>query len=364
MQSVIGKRHRPLAIFDDLLITYHVGCISSLKLVNTEEKDIYRLQGSKRDIFFAWSRLYERLLRKEIRAAIKLDDDHLIYIYNKTIYNFSLSARNNQEELKLRSGTSSPYYFCNIKDVAGFKDGIAFGEYVQNNDRSEKIGIYRRLCGVGEWHRVYEFPAGVIRHIHGMVSAPDHKCVYILTGDKDNEAGIWKATNDFESVEPFLVGSQQNRAVHMYVVGNRLIYATDTPNEENYIYSVDVKEGTIDRLVKINGSCIYASESKSYIFVSSTVEPDERICGWKSWINYKLGPGILNRDVCVYRIRKDNLRIDKVATFKKDALPYKLFQYGQCETLYDEERGQLLIYPIAVKKYDGRIIAQQEEDRV
>ena len=356
MQSVKIKRHRPLAIINKSLITYHTGCICSVDLYNNKVQTIYKLPVSAKDSLFMWSRLYERLFRREIRAAVKADESHLIYVFDKTVYCLNIITGENREELKLRKGTSSPYYFCKLQGIRGFEDGIVFGEYLQNPDRLEKVGIYRRSIDTEEWKCVYRFPAGSIRHIHGIVSAPEHKCVYILTGDRDNEAGLWKATDDFSTVEPYVIGSQQNRAVHLYPVGDKLIYATDTPNEPNYIYSIDGKNRSINKIQTINGSCIYASESKDFIFISSTVEPDERIRGWRSWINYKLGPGILSKEVCVYKIWKESLRIEIIATFHKDAFPYKLFQYGQCDSIYDEERMKLLLYPIAVKKYDGKLL--------
>lgn len=356
MPFLTGKRYRPLAYFGDLLIVYHAGSLISIDINTDTESILCKVSASTRDKIFAWSRLYERLFRREIRATIKADDSHLVYAYNKMIYCLDICSGENKEELRLRNGVSNPYYFCKVAGVKGFEDGVLFGEYLQNRERQEKVGIYARSSQTGQWRSVFEFPVGIIRHIHGIVSAPEHECVYILTGDKDNEAGIWKATNNFNSVEPVLIGCQQYRAVRLFVVGKKIIYATDTPNETNYIYSYDCQDHKLQRLKMLNGSCIYASESKDYIYISSTVEPDERISGWRSWVNYKLGSGILSRDVYVYKITKDNLHIDSIATFKKDFLPYKLFQYGQCDTLFDEKRGKLLLYPIAVKKHDGKLL--------
>jgi hypothetical protein len=359
----ILRGHRPLEVFGDTLLTFHLGCIFAVDLTSGKQKCMLHLPEKRADWFFERSRLYERLTRREIRAAVKLDDRCLIYVYNKRIYCLNVSTGENREEVCLRPRTSAPYYFCRIRGIKGFSDGVVFGDYAANHDRSEPIRIYRRPLTAERWDCIYEFSAGSVRHIHGIVSDPEHGCVYILTGDRDGESGIWITKNDFQTVEPYLVGNQQNRAVHLFLCGERLVYATDTPNETNYIYSLAEKNGIVSAEIiqKINGSCIYASESSNAIFFSSTVEPDERVRGWRSWFNYMLGPGILSRDVYLYRVRKNDLHVDVIASFKKDCFPYKLFQYGQCAMIYDEKRKQLLVYPIAVKKYDGSLLIFDEE---
>ena len=173
---------------------------------------------------------------------------------------------------------------------------------------------------------------------------------YIFTGDQENEAGLYEASESFDRVEPIKTGRQQYRAVIGFDTPRGLLYATDAVNERNYVYLLD-KANELQKICELNGSCIYGTEFQGKYYFSTTVEPDENNCGVTSWISTKRGKGILSDDVQVIRIDID-MKSEIIMRLKKDVYPMKLLQYGAVQFNHgDGER--LWCYPVAVKRYDG-----------
>ncbi|MBE6771518.1 MAG: hypothetical protein E7547_05160 [Ruminococcaceae bacterium] len=357
---LVAKRHRPLVVINDKVITCHFGKIYLLDVESGKAEFICKLPVSNIKIVLSRFRFFERLLRIEARTAVALDDTHILLSMDGKTYCIDITNGKTECEYSYRNSMSNPRRMCRIEGIEGFDNCIAYGEYLLNSKRTKPSGIFVRSLDKADWKMVFEFPAGEIRHIHSLVPSKKSNCVYILTGDLDSESGIWEAKDNFETVTPIVKGSQMYRSGSLYETDEGFIYPTDTALEQNYIYYLE-KDKTNNSLVSkvvtdMDGSCVSSVQTADKVLVSTTVEADESIRGWKSWINMKKGPGIKSDYAQLLSVDKATLKSKKIIQFKKDFLPYKLFQYGHIK-IYDlPSKHAVLIYPIGVKKYDGNLL--------
>ncbi len=356
---VITKRHRPIAVAGDRLITCHFGNIYSLDTDSGKSEYICSLPVSGLKKALARIRIAERLLRIEAKIALALDEETVLVSFGGGMYNVSLKSKTAVRELSYRNGMNNPMYLAEINGIDGFDNGTVFGEYVLNSQRKYPCAIFMRSSESAEWKKMFEFPAGTVRHIHGVIPSKKLNCVFVVTGDLDNESGIWIAKNNFETVEPLLHGNQKYRTGYLFEAENGLIYPTDTALEQNYIYLARKYENGKwhnEVITEVDGSCVSASQTAEKALISTTVEPDESIRGWRSWINMKRGAGIKSKHAQLISVDKKTLEAKKIIEFKKDILPYRLFQYGNMK-IYDlPSKKCVVVYPIGVNKYDGKLI--------
>ena len=172
------------------------------------------------------------------------------------------------------------------------------------------------------WKIVYQFPPDSVLHIHSIIPDYIRKKVYILTGDEDKESGIWEADNSFHSVHPVLLGCQSYRACFAMSSGERLVYATDSPLETNYL--IDLVREPNDILVlkkqfELSGSVIYGTviPEKNAMIFSITVEPDPTLPRKRYVISRKLGKGIKDDSVRIMEYNYERNEIIEILKVKR-----------------------------------------------
>lgn len=301
------------------------------------------------------SRFFERLMRLAPRCAAKLSGDGWLISVHGAVLRIMSDGTLTQEHA-YRKGMNNPLAFTVISNLDGFDDGIAYGEYF-GNSRGESVHIWLRRNG--QWESVYAFPAGSIKHIHGIV--PDHRnsCVYVLTGDEDRESAIWEFRNNFRECKKLVGGTQRCRSCVAFPWKDSLIYATDTPLEPNAICRLDLSSGQIETLADISGPVIYGIQHGENMVFATTVEPDSRIKGRRYLLSYKRGAGVKTWNSYLY-IGNPDKGFSQAVIARKDLLPMGLFQFGTFQlppasdtALY--ATGQSLI------KYDGKTVKLQYE---
>ncbi len=292
-------------------------------------------------------RISERALRLFPRCAIKLSDTSFLISYSGSVYQYLVKDNELIQEHQYCTGMSNPLSFCRIESVKGFPDCIVYGEY-RDNENHTPLGIYERIGG--KWAKTADFPFD-IKHIHALVPDSANECVYVLTGDDDRESGIWVARDNFQKVEPWLTGKQKYRGCVAFPTENGLIYATDTPKEKNELYLAK-KNSELIPLCEMPGPCIYGTQKNGVFYFATSVEPDPNLPSWRYKISSRPGPGI--KDGFVHIIA-GNLEegFKDVARFKKDAWPYRMFQFGNVLFQQCDVDDKILIQPISVKKYDN-----------
>ena len=301
-----------------------------------------------------------RALRLEPRCGTFVDKSTAIVSYHGAIYRVDCDNGDIVLEHRFRPEMNNPLVFTHIKGVYGFTDAIYYGEYFLNHEGAP-VHIWRREAS-GEWKVVFTFPAGSVYHIHGLVPCWEEECVYVLTGDKDVESGIFEARNDFLDMHAVVTGKQAYRACVALPVENGLLYTTDTPLEDNYLYHLDMTTKEISVVAPIAGPCIYGKViSPTEMVFSTSVEPDSRIKGIKYEFTNVLGPGVKDRSTHLYYVKWDGSKADikEIFTAEKDALPMGAGQFGTM--MFPDGEDKLFVTCQAVKKYDNKTLLFDNE---
>lgn len=347
MVKVLSK-YKMLAMNNGKALLYHKGKLYTQDIKNEiEAKYLLELPISAKRKAMIRFRPIERLLRMEPRLAVAIEKYNFLLSCAGKIYRVDIQKKELTEEMQLRLRMNNPLMFAKKEN-----GNILFGEYFSNNDR-EEVCVFEREAG--KWNTVYRFPAGSIYHIHGI--AVDGDKIYIMTGDEDKESAIWYTQDDFEHVEMLAGGSQKFRACVAYPYKGGLIYATDTPLEQNYLYILRQENGkwVNEVLSEMPGPCIYGTVRHDEFYFATSVEPDASLRDMRYRFSYKLGKGVKDRYTHIIRYGRDG-KVMEVARFKKDLWPMLLFQFGNCLFPDAELDAGLVVCPQSVKRFDGKTV--------
>ena len=360
--DVIAKRCKPLVLLSNNdILGYSKGWLVLINSITGVKKRICNLPMSLLKRFLSNIRLCERLLRLEPRTAVLLNNHTVLLSFQGCMYRVDLTMGTVELEHRFRKGVNNPLSICYITGIEGFSDCVVYGEYKGNPD-TDCVCIYRRGIRIDDkWEKVWEFPGNSIAHIHSIVPDPYRNGVLVLTGDEDSESGIWLARNNFEEMQPLLVGKQQYRTCCAYPLEEGILYATDTPMENNHISIIKLKKtGWVsEKLKEINGSCIYSTQWKNQYVFSTAVEPYGTVKDRRYLFTSKRGKGI--KSDCVDVLIGDiNSGFRCLAKFKKDIWPMGLFQLGVVQFVNNSDADAMYLYPVAVQKYDNRLIVYRK----
>ena len=299
-------------------------------------------------------RIFARALRLEPRCGIFLNDEVALVSYHGAIYKVNCTTGDINIEHQFREGMNNPLCFTKVNNVEGFTDGIYYGEYFLNHNGAS-VNIHRRNT-TGKWEVVYTYPAGSIYHIHNIIPCPEQGCLYILTGDADYESGIYRATNDFGEVKAVVSGKQAYRTCIALPIENGLLYTTDTPLEDNFLYKLDFDTNEITSIETIDGPSIYGKVlSKNEMVFSTSVEPDSRITGLRYEFTYKLGAGVKNRKSHLYYVKWEDgkAKFKELFSATKDIVPMGAGQFGTI--MFPSGEGkEIIVTGQAIRKYDNK----------
>jgi hypothetical protein len=191
---------------------------------------------------------------------------------------------------------------------------VYFGEYFMNQGRGP-VCVWRLSPDLSRWERAHTFPAGRIRHVHGVYRDPyDPAALWLTTGDNPGECYLFRSRDGLRSLERFGDGSQGWRAVRLFFTPNFVTWLTDSPHEPNV--ACQMPRGGGDRMTgqAVPASSWYGTTTQDGLHVAfTTVEP---------------GPAIrINQSLVL--LSGDAFRWKPVLSFQKDRWrPMKLFKYG------------------------------------
>lgn len=282
-----------------------------------------------------------RLMRLEPRCSAKVNDNCFLISWNGCILNYCPATNSYNVEHVYDRGMKNPLSFLSLENVETGENDVFYGEYIWNGNKGP-VGIYKR--SKGKWEKIYEFSAGLITHIHNIIYDSYRKQFIILTGDSDNDSGIWVADLSFSSVEALLIGSQQYRACVAFPAEEGIFFATDTPLEDNYIYylPIDKKQpiGKPEKKFVMPGPCIYGTMLQGKMIFATSVEPNSELPTWKYRMTYQLGRGVHSRRSSII-VGKQNGTFNVLTSFEKDKMPIWLFQFGNI--VFPENKSNLLL---------------------
>lgn len=327
-----------LQMHDGRILAYRKGQILIYNEDNQAKRAI-RLPLSFVKACLCKCRLTERILHMDVRWAYETDEEHVLILFENNV--FRVDLKNYMFQKEQCSFRGKPFSVCQ------YENKLLFGDYGLNPDH-QPVSIYCRNTD-GHWKTLYSFPAGTVRHIHNIISSEGR--IYILTGDEDSECGIWYTDDEFATVNPLLRGNQQYRCCQMIPTPEGLFFVTDAPSEPNWLYCAS--DNAVRQMDEINGTCIYGTKDDEYLVFSTTVEPDAHAGNiMKYWLTNKPGKGIKSTSCYVYVLH--NGLLSRIAEFRHDRLPLRLFQYATCY-FSNIVNGTVYFTPVSVKKKDMRI---------
>jgi hypothetical protein len=149
---------------------------------------------------------------------------------------------------------------------------VYFGEYFDNADR-RFVRVFVSEDDGKSWSECFRFGDKTIRHIHGLIYDSYRDKIWVMTGDYGDEAKIALASPGFADFSIIAQGSQQTRACDGICRPEGLIYATDTPLEQNHILLLNPETGQSETLAKIQNSVLFMGQGCGGAFASTIVEP-------------------------------------------------------------------------------------------
>lgn len=332
-------------------ILYHQGNYYTLDAMGTERFLCRPPVQGIRTLYSRFS-LTARIFRLEPRTAVWVDEHQFLVAQKEAIWRIDSQTGAACIERRFEPGSAAPLHFCALHGLADFPDGVLYGTY---HGRAVKTAaaIWQRV-GPGEWHAVYTFPQGRVLHVHNLIPDYENERLLVLTGDSDHESGIWEFRGGSTAPRLLLGGSQQYRTCAAFPEDGHILFATDTPLEQNYLYDHDETTGRTHILCPLPGPVIYSGFFKKggeriYCF-STSVEPDDRKRGSSYLLTRRLGAGVLTRESHVFAgNRRRGFR--EVCAFRKDRWPMGLCGFGNTTFPAGEARS-FFICPQNVQEHD------------
>lgn len=215
------------------------------------------------------TRLMTRMLRFEIRSSVMLDCGTLLLAQRDIIFAVNLSS--GRWEIDFRIPDARRLLTLSAVTQADGSRSACFGEYLHNVDGSA-VRIWRRSAS-GEWLSSAEFPPGTVDHIHNIVETPDGR-VWVLVGDMNQRAGVWRSNSTLDLLEPIATGSQSFRACWLWQAPDGVChFATDSNIERNHLMRLLPGSSRFERGEPLAGSSIHAGVSKNYAVFATSLEP-------------------------------------------------------------------------------------------
>ncbi len=189
---------------------------------------------------------------------------------------------------------------------------IFFGEYSVNLDHKKETKLYRSVDNGISFEAVLTFPK-TVRHIHFVKYDPFEKCLWLGTGDLDEECRLMRSDDNGDSWQTIGEGNQDWRAIGVCFEEKYLIWGTDAGSvpDQNHLVRMDRKTRKLEILADLEGPCHgCASFADGRVFLSTGVEGGENEKDRYARLKEVKGEEV------VERVKK-----------KKDILPL-LVQYG------------------------------------
>lgn len=314
-------------------------------------EEVYVFPRNTKHLISKISYKARRLLRSDIRFALKYNFNHLLLVHDSFFLLLDLEAKKISHKVKLPKG-SRPLNMSFIKNIKGFNNGLYYGEYFINPLKKE-ADIYR--YEKSKLTKVYCFPTDSINHIHNLIPDVYNNCVWILTGDFGKGAAIYKATDNFKNVELVLENSQQYRSCVAFATPQGLLYATDSQFEQNHIRLLKFNEisGWYSEIIyPINGPSIFGTNLKEQYVFSTSVEAINKGSRLQKYLRRRRGPGVIkNQSEIVIGNLESGFKTEY--TNKKDFFPFVLFQFGNILFPTGKNTTQKLCFTnVALQKND------------
>ena len=257
--------------------------------------------------FLSYFFLTRRLFRAEINNLYTLSNGDQVVVAKKGLFRKGIYDIFFKKCFSIKRGTK-PLNLC----ITPYND-IYWGEYFQNIEKNE-VHIYHSSDFGKSWNVVYTFPKGEINHIHGIFWDKYADCIWIVTGDREDECIIANTKDNFKSLNIIFRGGQEFRATVLLFYEDAILFGTDSQYIQNEIKRIDRKTLAITSIKKIQGSVIKGGQFENVACISTTVEPS-----------------MVNKDKCSHLwFTRNGSDWKEIYSDEKDCLP-SIFQFGCLE---------------------------------
>lgn len=256
-------------------------------------------------------RIFRRIFRfdKSVVCPIFIGNslNNIIAIFQSNIYYLQWPELEIAFVAKLEQGRVPLHQSICVTE----NNSIVFGEY-SSNKLNQPVPIWKSDDYGKSWKIIFKLERKYSRHIHGCFWDPYEKKVWICSGDFVEEAGIYKADENFTYVELVGRGSQLYRTCHIIFKEKYVYWGMDSPFEESYIIEYYRETGEIKKLCRTKGAIWYAKELENgWMLFGSSIE------GGKSEIG---------REAIILGT-KDGKKFHELFKAKKDIFP-NIFKSG------------------------------------
>lgn len=279
------------------------------------------------------------------RRALRLDKsnavfnhsrDGIIVLYQGKIFFFDLQSRLLRMVGQLKQCRNVLH--CGISVT---EDSIVFGEYGANPNR-DAVPVWRSTDDGRTWQVVYEFPAGSIKHVHGVYCDPYSNSLWIPTGDFSGECYLFEVRDrNFQSIVRHGDGEQRWRAVNIFFDPDRIVWAMDSQLQESRLQVFDRATGNLDELRGFEGPVWYSKRfTDGSAVLQTTVE---------------IGDGVKSSYAHVF-FSEDLVHWTEVARFRKDLWPKRYFKSGVIAFADGPQtRDDFVMFGEALRGMDGTV---------
>jgi hypothetical protein len=276
-------------------------------------------------------RLVQRLLRFMVTNVVRLSSGDLFVTFDKSV---GVVRQGRYVDLP---GLARP---CRVLRSACAIDGhgdVYFGEYLMNNDRSA-IRVYRYRPGGPGLEVVHTFPAGSIKHVHGIYFDRFTGALFCLTGDDDRECRIMRTEDGFATLHTVGEGDETWRAVSMLFDDVAAFYGMDAEFRSNHIFRLDRRTSVRTTLGEVDGTVYYSKQLGKDLFFTTTAEN---------------GSNLKARAAGLWHISTEGQCVE-LAKFHKDRWHGTLFKFGTVHFPYATIGTDALYFSVVGVKEDNQ----------
>lgn len=236
-------------------------------LLGARGYDLYRLTPELREERLGrvpaplWKRLAARIrilrhgLRLGIHNAWELRDGTILAIISRAIWKLDTATGVFRHVESIRNGNKPGF-----NGLLVCPDGrIFYSEYSLNLDRTRPSGVYFSNDNGESFRQTYEFLPGDIKHTHFIQWDPFAECLWMGTGDANEESRLLTCVNDGETWEVIGAGSQLWRTIGLVFTPEAVYWGTDAGLDAgktpNHIVRWDRQARRAETLQEIQGPC-------------------------------------------------------------------------------------------------------------
>lgn len=222
---------------------------------------------------------------------------------------------------------------------------VFFGEYHLNPKRDKEIRLFRSIDNGVSFHVVKTFAAGEIRHIHFIKWDRYRNCLWMGTGDKDEENMLLRSDDNGLNWSLIGCGSQDWRAIGVCCIPEGIIWGTDAGHVPDTVHLVKMQDSNkIKVLEDFEGPCHgCASYADGRVFLSTGVEG---------------GENELDRFARLKEYK--NEATNEICRLKKDFFPY-LVQYGVMRFPLGTENCNIVVFTCMGLKRHGETVMIEDK---